>query len=452
MARLFGTDGIRGIAGRTLTAQFAFDLGCALGRMIKKQENSCSVVVGKDPRCSSSMLEAAVAAGLCSVGVDVILLGVVPTPAVSFAVVEQSLRAGVMISASHNSFEYNGIKIFGADGFKFSIEEELQLEELICNCLGESVVGIEVGEVHTDHLIRSKYFKQLQEKTAGLFENWKPCPKIAIDCANGSASETARYVFGKLKAQLRFLNTSPSGVNINRSCGATDMAQLKAFVVENSFDLGLAFDGDADRCLAVLKDGKVLDGDHISLILARFFKKKGQLKNNKIVVTNMSNLGFVNEVERLGFEVSKAEVGDRNVATKMREEGAGLGAETSGHVICFDYLKTGDGMLTAGLLLRAIFELGFSFDELGCEFKPLPQVLISVRVKDPSEVMQDPDLNLHIFRLQKELGEGGKLIVRASGTEPVIRILVQGELKLQLEKIAQELAEIINFRGYELEE
>ena len=446
MAKLFGTDGIRGIAGQWLSSQMALDFGLAVGTQIRKKWGHVTVAIGRDTRVSSSMLEAAVAAGLCSAGVDVNLLGVVPTPAVSFAVLKGNLKGGIMISASHNSFEYNGLKVFKFNGEKYDDDEELELETLMQNKQYKYASSKDVGSIYDDHTTRVEYIDSIKKRLGNLFKTLSKKPKIAIDCANGSASATARFIFCALDAEVKILNQAPNGFNINAGCGSTKIEVLKDFVINNGYDLGIAFDGDADRCLIVDKKGHVLSGDHILLAIAKMLKKEQKLKNNTLVVTSMSNLGFIEKATELGFDVATANVGDRYIFKKMIEIGACLGGEDSGHLISLNDARTGDGQLTACLFLEAIDKLGMNFDDLYPQFEEYPQVFKGVCVRDKQAVLQDARVQECILEIKKTLGNTGRVLVRASGTEPLIRILVEGKDEKLLNESSSCIAELIEER------
>lgn len=446
LAKLFGTDGIRGIAGQWLSSQMALDFGLAVGTQIRKKWGHVTVAIGRDTRVSSSMLEAAVAAGLCSAGVDVNLLGVVSTPAVSFAVLKSNLKGGIMISASHNSFEYNGLKVFKFNGEKYDDDEELELETLMQNKQYRYASSKDVGSIYGDHTTRVEYIDSIKERLGNLFKTLSKKPKIAIDCANGSASATARFIFCALDAEVTILNQAPNGFNINAGCGSTKIEVLKGFVVNNGYDLGLAFDGDADRCLVVDKEGHVLSGDHILLAIAKMLKKERKLKNNTLVVTSMSNLGFIEKATELGFHVVTSDVGDRYIFKKMVEIGACLGGEDSGHLISLNDARTGDGQLTACLFLEAIDKLGMNFDDLYPQFEEYPQVFKGVCVRDKQAVLQDARVQECILEIKKTLGNTGRVLVRASGTEPLIRILVEGKDEKLLNESSSCIAELIEER------
>ncbi|MDR2817673.1 MAG: phosphoglucosamine mutase [Oscillospiraceae bacterium] len=441
LGKFFGTDGIRGIAGVDLTADFAFKLGNVVGSYLLNKQKSKIITIGRDTRISSGMLEAAISAGICAAGMDINLLEVVPTPLVSFAILREKLAGGIMITASHNPFEYNGIKVFGSNGIKLEDWQEQEIEALFEKSVLQNVSHVDVGVVRRDNLTKIKYVESLK----GLISSLQIRPKIAIDCANGSASATANLIFGELGnlGDLKIINQNPDGININKHCGSTDMRSLIEFVKKEGSDIGFAFDGDADRCLTVNSSGEVLDGDNILMILARFMIQNKKLAGSKVVATKLSNMGFLKAMADLGIEVTTTDVGDKYVFEEMGRSGANLGGENSGHLICLDYSKAGDGQLTACLLLKAISELGLDFNELGSEFKKFPQVGKNIRVKDNKAIIEKKALKDEIERCKGALKDGGRVIVRASGTEPVIRIMVEGQDQKQIEELAESLAKTV---------
>lgn len=447
MANLFGTDGIRGIAGIDLTPKLAFDVGFALGTKIKKNSSKCAIAIGKDTRISSGMLEAATAAGICAAGVDAILLGIVPTPVVSFAILNNKLQGGIMISASHNSFEYNGLKVFNQKGEKYQDEEEKELENLIKNQPFEKIeIYFEIGQIYRDETIVDEYITNLSKNLNNLFKTKKNQPKIAIDCANGSASITAKYIFKNFNSNINILNQSPNGININETCGSTNMEKLRSFVTQNDYDIGLAFDGDADRCLAVTKQGKILSGDCIILIIARMLDLNGMLLKSTIVTTKMSNLGLIEKAKEFGINVVITDVGDKYIINKMLSSGYVLGGESSGHLISICNSKTGDGQLTACLLLMAIDQLNIPFDKLYQQLEEYPQVLKNVKVKNKDEVLNDEVIQNFINKIAKKLENYGRVLLRTSGTEPVVRILVEGKDLSLVQECSNELVSLVKER------
>ncbi len=404
------------------------------------------VLIGTDTRISSQMLQSAIAAGLCSVGADVLILGVLPTPAVAFLVKEYGYDAGVMISASHNPCEYNGIKIFKSDGYKLPDELEEQIEAIILDrsIVPEVKIGGDVGRIRTSDMPRFDYIEHLLETVDCDFSGIK----IALDCANGSASFTAPDLFTELGADFEVLSAVPNGININRDCGSTHTESLQRFVTDNNCAVGFAFDGDADRLLAVDENGNVVDGDKIVAICAKYLKEKGRLKNNTAVVTVMSNLGFHDFCEKNGIKAEVTTVGDRYVLERMLEGGFSLGGEQSGHVIFLDYATTGDGQLTAIQLLRIIKESGKKLSELAAEIEMYPQVMLNVKVSNigKARYYNDGEIKKAVANAEKELLGMGRVLVRVSGTEPLIRIMVEGKDENKIKQIADELAIVVKER------
>lgn len=448
MGRLFGTDGARGIANTEIGCELALKIGRAAAMVLSpdKKNERLRVLIGTDTRKSADMLTAALASGFCSVGCDVVLAGVVPTPAVAFLVKKYSYDAGVMISASHNPCEYNGIKIFSSDGYKLPDETEEKIEAIILDEVisPELKIGGEVGSVyyHTD--AADCYIKNIIGTSAFRFDGMK----IAIDCANGSASVTAERLFSGLGAECTVINCEPDGVNINDSCGSTHIEVLQEFVKGKGFDIGFSFDGDADRVLAVDSDGKLADGDKIIAICADALKKQGRLKNNKAVVTVMSNIGLFRFFEKSNIDCEKTKVGDRYVLLKMLEENCSIGGEQSGHVIFSDFATTGDGQLTAVQLLNVIKETGKSLKELADKIEIFPQILLNVKVSSIGKLRlyDDKDIKIAIKEAEKELGCEGRVLVRASGTEPLVRVMLEGKNKEQIKRLAELIAGVIKER------
>ncbi|GHU85190.1 phosphoglucosamine mutase [Clostridia bacterium] len=442
MGKFFGTDGVRGVVGADLTADFAFKLGNVVGSYFLSKQKSEIIAIGKDTRISSGMLKAAIAAGICAAGMNVNLLGVVPTPLVSFAILDENLAGGIMITASHNPFEYNGIKVFGSDGMKLEEWQEQEVEELLEKCELKNASSIDIGIIRHDNLTKTKYAESLRS----LLNPLQIKPKIAIDCANGSASATANLIFGEFE-NLEIIHQKPDGININKRCGSTDMQSLIELVKKESCDIGFAFDGDADRCLAVNSSGELIDGDNILMILAKFMMQNKKLAGSKVVATKLSNMGFLKTMADLGIEVTTTDVGEKYVFEEMKRVGANLGGENSGHVICLDHSKAGDGQLTACLLLKAISELGLDFNKLGNEFKRFPQVWKNVKAKNNKAVIEEKALKDEIKNCENELKNEGRVLVRASGTEPVIRIVVEGRNQKQIERLAESLAKTVDRLG-----
>ena len=455
MGRLFGTDGARGVANSELTCELAMQIGRAAAMVLTEHTNRRpKVLIGMDTRASSQMLESAISAGLCSVGADVMLLGEIPTPAVAYLVRKYEYDAAVMISASHNPCEYNGIKIFQGNGFKLpdSLEEEIESIILDKTQVPPIKVGGDVGRITRSKTARTDYSNYLRsvaeddlseygmENLGGL--------KIAVDCSNGASSVIAPNVFMSLGCEAFFIASHPNGTNINEKCGSTHLELLQDFVVRNKCDAGLAFDGDADRFLAVDENGEVVDGDKLIAIFSKYLKNKGKLKNNTAVVTVMSNMGFFKFCEENGINCEKTKVGDRYVLENMVENDYIIGGEQSGHIIFRDFATTGDGELSALKLLCIMKESGKKLSELASEMKVFPQVLINVRVSDfgKARFPRDKEIKNAIETAEKELGDEGRVLVRVSGTEPLVRVMLEGKDEEKINVLAQEIAEVIRER------
>lgn len=450
MGRLFGTDGARGIANTEISCELAMKIGRAtamvLGAESSGRSDKLKVLIGTDTRKSADMLASAIAAGFCSVGCDVLLLGVVPTPAVAFLVKEYSYDAGVMISASHNPCEYNGIKIFRSNGYKLPDAMEEQIEAIILDEIlpPPLKVGGAVGSITSGKNALKDYIHHIESTAIAHFYGMR----IAIDCANGSASETANELFRRLGAECTVIHCKPDGENINKDCGSTHIESLQKYVAENGFDLGFAFDGDADRLLCVDNEGKLVDGDKIIAICSKFMKDRGVLNANTAVVTVMSNMGLFEFFEKNGINCEKTKVGDRYVLEKMLERGYHIGGEQSGHVIFLDHATTGDGQVTAVQLLNVIRSTGRSLKELADEIEIFPQVLSNVKVSSLGKLrlFEDNDIKIAIEEAEKELGNSGRILVRASGTEPLVRVMIEGRNKEQIERLASQVSEVVRER------
>ena len=447
MGRLFGTDGARGVANSELTCELAMKIGRAAAMVLTE---SCAhkpkVLIGMDTRASSHMLAAAIGAGLCSVGADVLIIDVVPTPAVAFLVKEYDYDAGVMISASHNPCEYNGIKIFQGNGYKLPDELENEIEEIILDetKVPPVVLGGDVGKISFSSKAVDDYIFHLAMTADGDFKGMK----IALDCANGSASVTARALFTRLGAKCCIINETPNGTNINENCGSTHLEQLQKFVVENKCDIGFAFDGDADRLLVVDENGEVVDGDKIIAVCSKFMKENNKLKNNTAVVTVMSNMGFFKFCEKNDINCVKTKVGDRYVLEEMVKNGYVIGGEQSGHIIFLDYATTGDGQMSAIQVLNVLKSTGKKISELASEMQVYPQVLINVRVSNfgKARLDKDEEVQLAIREASEELGDTGRVLVRVSGTEPLVRVMLEGEDYNQIKSLAESIAKVIEER------
>ncbi len=442
MGRLFGTDGVRGIAGEDMTCELAMAIGRAAAEVLTYgRRRRPLVVLGKDTRISSDMLGAALAAGLCSVGADVIDLGVVSTPAVAYLVGKYKADAGVMISASHNPYRFNGIKIFNGDGFKLPDAMEEQIEYLIEKNDFIYAKGENLGQINYYTTAARDYMEHLKRTIPYSLQGLK----IVVDCANGSASATARTLFEELGANAVILNDKPNGENINENCGSTHLEMLQASVLEHAADAGVAFDGDADRCLFVDETGQVIDGDMIMAMCGLDMQQRGKLRKSTIVGTVLTNLGFVNFCKENGLEFAATKVGDRYVLEEMEKEGYMLGGEQSGHIIFRDFATTGDGQLTALQLLCLLKQSKKPLSKLAKVMTRMPQVMENVEVSGEGKLeFYNNDVIKEAIQQQKELmGENGRVLVRVSGTEPLIRVMVEGSDKEGILKIAQHLAQLI---------
>lgn len=445
MGRLFGTDGVRGIANKELTPSLAFKIGQAGALVLTKHTNSAhpKILVGKDTRVSGDMLECALVAGFCSVGAQAVCVGKIPTPAVAYLVRKYKMDAGVVISASHNSVEYNGIKYFSSEGYKLSDELEEEIEEYILDGkeIGELPIGIQLGRRTFLETALRDYADFAKSCASQRYDNLK----IALDCANGASYECAKLVFKELGAQTVLINNIPNGFNINENCGSTHIEGLQKFVVENKCDMGFAFDGDADRCLAVDENGNLVDGDKILVICAQGLKAEGKLKNNTVVATVMSNLGFFKALDKLGINYEQTKVGDRYVLQNMLENGHVIGGEQSGHVILLDNNTTGDGIVTALSVADNVVKSGKKLSELAECVNILPQVLENVKIKNEYKTtyMNDEVIASEIKKLEEKMAGNGRILIRPSGTEPLVRVMIEGENLDQIQKDAKNLAGII---------
>lgn len=444
MGRLFGTDGARGVAITELTCELAMQIGRAAALVLtKKMSHKPVIYIGKDTRISSDILESALVAGICSVGADAKLLGVVPTPAVASLVRMNEADAGVMISASHNSVEFNGIKLFSATGYKLSDDIEEEIEALILDRPEGMKLqsGTAVGRVSTYETAAKDYIHYLKRSIKTQFGGLR----VAIDCANGSSSVSARQLFEELGAEVLMISDTPDGTNINKDCGSTHTENLMEYVVEKGCDLGLAFDGDADRCLAVDENGELVDGDKLIAIFAKAYKDKGILKKDTAVVTVMTNLGFSHFAKANGVQVATTKVGDRYVLEKMLQGGFNIGGEQSGHIIFLDEATTGDGELSGIKLMEIMAESGKKLSELATVMEHFPQVMINVKIaaKDREMWKNDPEITDLIEQREAALGDNGRILVRESGTEPLIRVMLEGKDFRQINTFAMEIAEKI---------
>ncbi|MFX4263709.1 phosphoglucosamine mutase [Pelotomaculum propionicicum] len=441
MGVMFGTDGVRGVANRDLTPDTAFKLGRAGAHILARCCSNNRIVIGRDTRVSGDMLEAAMVAGICSAGVDVLKVGVLPTPAIAFLTRELKAAAGVVISASHNPVEDNGIKFFGASGYKLSDDTEAEIEALVIdNCAGViSPVGGEVGRVYEVRDAADRYVKF----ACGTIATDLKGLKVVVDCANGAACRVAPRIYSELGAEVTAIFNHPDGININSGCGSTHPEALMEAVVSAGADLGLAHDGDADRVLAVDARGRLIDGDQIMVICARNLKKKDCLAENTAVVTVMSNMGLHLAMRESGIRVLETKVGDRYVLEELLRSGARFGGEQSGHILFLDHNTTGDGILTALHLLAVMKEEGQPLDILAGQMERLPQLLVNVQIADKDLVMNSPVLAGAIKEEERKMGGSGRILVRQSGTEPLVRVMAEGRDMDQLKDIVERLSNII---------
>ena len=441
MGRLFGTDGVRGVANAELTPEIAFKLGRAAAEYFGRETAAPKIIIGRDTRLSGTMLESALAAGICSAGGNAHLLGVISTPAVSFLTSVMDANAGVVISASHNPFEDNGIKFFSKTGHKLPDAVEDEIEAIVASpvdyektptgsSVGQVIVESDMAELYIQHIVNSA-----DTELDGL--------KVVIDCANGANSEIGPEILRRLGAEVITMFNEPNGININNGCGSTHMEALQAKVVECGASVGIANDGDADRCLAVDEKGETLDGDQIMLICALELIKKNKLSKNVLVTTVMSNVGLHKAMKEHGGSCVKTKVGDRYVLEEMIKSGYQLGGEQSGHIIFSEFSRTGDGILTAVRLLGAMVRNNQPLSEMGALMTKYPQILLNVRVADKQGWEEKEKIKEIVNYYENVLGDNGQILVRASGTEPLIRIMAEGPDQAQLETIAANIAEVV---------
>lgn len=443
MGRMFGTDGVRGIANKELTPDLAFKLGKAGAYVLTEGTHRPKVVVGMDTRISGEMLECALVSGLLSVGAEAICVGVVPTPAVAYLTRKYKADAGVVISASHNPVEYNGIKFFDGQGYKLKDELEDRIQQVIENNF--EGVPCPIGE----NLGKKKILTNAVEDYVEFAKSTIDCElkglKIALDCANGASYETAVKAFRELGAEVLVINNDPDGININKSCGSTHPEHLMSFVTDNNCDLGLAFDGDADRCLAVDEKGNLVNGDVIMTICAKYLKEQGKLKKDTLVVTVMSNMGLDIALDKENINRVKTKVGDRYVLEKMIEEGYSLGGEQSGHLIFLDFNTTGDGLVSGLQLTSVIKDKNQKLSELASIMTELPQVLVNATVPNNMKDIhiKDKEIANEIKKMEEKLDGTGRVLIRPSGTEPLVRVMLEGKDKAEIESMAVALAKKI---------
>ncbi len=441
MSRLFGTDGVRGEANTALQPELAYRLGRAATLYFgKRSEDKPKILIGRDTRISGEMFEAALTAGICSAGGRAVLAGIIPTPAVAYLVKKIDAAAGIVISASHNPFYDNGIKFFGGDGYKLpdSVEDEIEtiVRQIESDDKFEKPTGAKIGDVEQRHDLLKDYIDFVVSTTSERFDGMK----IALDCANGAAYEAMPAVLKKLGAEVILMGDKPNGININDDCGSTHIENLRLEVLRKKADIGIAHDGDADRCLCIDEEGNLIDGDHILIMCAKLMMDVGALPNNTVVTTVMANIGFRQAIESLGGRYEITAVGDRYVLENMRANGYKLGGEQSGHIIFTDYSTTGDGLITALQVLTAMKKSKKSAAELNKMMTTFPQVLINIRVKNKDAYKNADAVKRAITEGETELAASGRILVRASGTEPLVRVMAEGPNKLQLEKICNKIA------------
>ena len=445
MSKYFGTDGFRGEANVVLNVTHAYKIGRFLGYYYGK-EHKARVVIGKDTRRSSYMFEDALSAGLTASGADVYLLHVTTTPSVSYVIRSDDFDCGVMISASHNSFYDNGIKILNGNGQKLEAEVEEKIEEYI-DCLEDYLpfaTRDNIGKV-TDYAVgRHRYIGYLMSLVTRSFKD----VKVGLDCANGAASSIAKGVFDTLGARTYVINSEPDGTNINSDCGSTHIEVLQQFVKEHGLDVGFAYDGDADRCLAVDDQGNIVDGDLILYICGSYLKEKGELPNDTVVTTIMSNLGLYKAFDQKGIRYEKTTVGDKYVYENMIQNGHGLGGEQSGHIIFHKYAATGDGILTSLMLMEVMLEKKMRMSDLHKDITIYPQLLKNVKVADKSLAKQDEDVISVVRKVEQSLGENGRILLRESGTEPVLRVMVEAESDEICQRYVDDVVAVLEKKGH----
>lgn len=444
MGRLFGTDGVRGVANKELTPELAFNLGKAGTHVLKKDNERPVVVIGKDTRISGDMLESALTAGILAVGGNVIRAGVIPTPAIAYLAKYYKADAGIVISASHNTFEYNGIKFFNGEGYKLDDDIEEEIEDIIISSIdvNSHITGELIGrcldasedaaELYAVHLLETVDFR-----LDGI--------KVALDCANGASYRIAPKVYEALGAEVIVTGNEPNGININDGCGSTHPEKLSGLVQKTGAHVGLAFDGDADRLIVVDEKGNVIDGDRVIAICARMLKEQGRLAENKATVTVMSNIGFHKAMEESGIDVDVTGVGDRYVLEQMLKSGCVIGGEQSGHIIFREYTTTGDGILSSLQFMEAVLASGRKISEMASEIQIFPQVLVNARVKNENKkkYSNDPQIAAAIEEIEKKMEGNGRVLIRPSGTEPLVRVMIEGDDEVVLDQLARGLADLI---------
>lgn len=445
MSKYFGTDGFRGEANNGLNVDHAYKIGRFVGRYFAT-EHRCSVVIGKDTRRSSYMFEYALVAGLTASGADASLLHVTTTPCVSYVTRTDDFDCGIMISASHNPYYDNGIKLFNSKGEKLEESVILEIEKYLDGEIPEIPLarGEEIGRALDYAAGRNRYIGYLISLAVHSFKG----RRIGLDCANGSASAVAKNVFEALGAKTYVINDHPNGFNINTNCGSTHIDGLRQLVIDEQLDAGFAFDGDADRCLAVDERGSVVDGDKILYIYGSYMKERGKLEKNTVATTVMSNLGLYKAFDEMGINYAKTAVGDKYVYECMSENGYILGGENSGHIIFSKYANTGDGIITALKLMQVMCDRKATLAELGAPMKTYPQILKNVRVRDKNAVLGDADVIAAVKSAEEQLGSDGRVLVRPSGTEPLLRIMVEAGTREQCEKYIADIEKAVRDKGH----
>lgn len=447
MGRLFGTDGVRGIANVQLDSLLAFKLGQAGAYVLSREKHQPKILIGRDTRLSGDMLEAAIVAGICSVGAEAVVAGVLPTPAVAYLTRHYGADAGVVISASHNSMEYNGIKFFNSRGYKLPDEVEDRIENIILN--NSEVLPVSVG-MQIGRRVRAKDVTRdyIDFLASSVSDSSLSGIKVVVDCANGAAFEVAPLVLKRLGAEIITIHDDPDGININHNCGSTHPERLKSIVLETASDIGLAFDGDADRLILVDEHGNMVDGDHIMAICSKSMSEAGLLKNNTVVTTVMSNLGLDVALKKVGCKTVKTKVGDRYVLEEMLSSGYNFGGEQSGHLIFLDYNTTGDGILSALQVMKVMKHSNKKLSALASIMKKFPQVLANAKVSEDKKnsLAEDSVIQAEISKIESELMENGRVLIRASGTEPLIRVMIEGPEQIIIERHAYSLAKLIEQR------
>ena len=444
MGKYFGTDGFRGEANVVLTVEHAFKVGRYLGWYFG-QDHKARIVIGKDTRRSSYMFEYALAAGLTASGADAYLLHVTTTPSVSYVVRTEDFDCGLMISASHNPYYDNGIKVINSEGHKMEAEVEAKIEAYIDGEIDEIPMATkdDIGRTIDYAAGRNRYIGHLLSLATRSFKDMR----VGLDCANGSASSVAKSVFDALGAKTYVINNEPNGVNINTNCGSTHIEVLQEYVKEKHLDIGFAYDGDADRCIAVDENGNVVDGDRIIYVCGKYLMEQGKLKDNTVVTTIMSNLGLYKACDKIGMKYEQTAVGDKYVYENMLKNGYVLGGEQSGHIIFSKHARTGDGILTSLMVMEAIIEKKQTLGTLADEVKIFPQLLKNVRVKDKKTALDNAAVQAAVEKTAEELGTDGRILVRESGTEPVIRVMVEAASDEICEKYVDSVVKVIESEG-----